>query len=237
MAKFYGKASRYLINRDHEYFLWAVLVVLAPLLAVWILSRFFSAQVVAAAAIVFLIFAVKWLQPLTLFFQHQSSKFYKGRFGEKDIKKELLQLPDSYSVFQGVVLDSSKGDIDFVLVGPQGVLSLEVKSFGGKITYNGSGLLVNEKPIFGKNILEQAFGEARAVGKFLRQHLDADIFVKPVLVFSHEHASVDFGDIPADNVYLVQKDSLFGLVHSFPQYQWQEGEREKVEALLKVTTH
>lgn len=235
MAKFYGKDSSYLRNHDGEYFLWAVGVVVIPLIIVILLKMFVSATAAAAVAVLALLFLLKWSQPLIYYFKNKSNKYYKGRFGEKNIKKELRQLSDDYAVFEGVVLDKSKGDIDFVLIGPQGVLALEVKSLGGKIAYNGSNLTINGKEITGKNFLQQAFGEARAVGLFLRSHLDFDIYVKPVLIFSSDYASMEFGLQPQDNVYVIQKEFLFTLLASFPNYEWQKGERAKVEALLRVT--
>ncbi len=235
MAKFYGRDSKYLIKEDHEYILWAVLIILAPLAIIFLLVKFSSPAVVVGAAVVLLIFVIKWLQPLIYYFQNQAHKFSKGISGEKDIKKELADLPDSYSVFHGVVLDKDKGDIDFVLIGPKGLFCLEVKSIGGDIGYNANNLTLNNKIMVGKNYLNQTFGEARAVAQYLRRHLGLDVYVKPILLFSHPHASAPFGDEPVDNVYVAQKDFLFSLIHSFPDYQWQPGEKEKIEAILKVT--
>jgi hypothetical protein len=234
MAKFYGKESRYLINSDHEYFLWAIGVVVAPVVLIAILAKFSSPAVLITAAVVLLLFVLKGMQPIVFYLKTKSEKFYKGRYGEKDIRKELSELPDAYSVFQGVMLDKVHGDIDFVLVGPQGILSLEVKSLGGEIAYNGRTLTINGRELVGKNFLEQAFGEARAIGRFLRQHLDVDIYVKPVLLFSYEYATMQFGLESVDNVYIIQKHNLFSLIHSFPDYEWQRGERDKVEALLRI---
>jgi len=235
MARFYGSDSKYLIREDHEYFLWVILVLLSPVILIFLLIKFFSPPVVVGAALVLLLFVIKWMQPLVYYFKTKSIKFYKGRYGEKDIKKQLAQLPDTYSAFQGVVLDKARGDIDFVLVGPKGVLSLEVKSLGGNIKYDGKNLTINGKPILGKNFLNQAFGEAKAVADFIRRHLSADVYVKPVLLFSNDYATVEFGNEPVDNVYITQKDLLFGVIHSFPDYEWQSGERDKIEALLAVT--
>ncbi len=235
MAIFFGRDSKYLIRERREYFLWAILIILAPLVAIFFLNRYFSPAAVVSGAVILIILVLKWLHPLIYYFKNESQKFSRGFSGEKDIKKELTELPDTYSVFHGVVLDKTKGDIDFVLVGQKGVFSLEVKSIGGNIGYDGSQLTINEKIMTGKNYLDQAYGEARAVAQFFRRHLNVDIYVKPVLLFSNQYASVPFGDEPVDNVYVSQKDFLFNLIHSFPDYQWQAGEREKVEAALKVT--
>ncbi len=233
MAKFFGKNSAFLKYKVYEYILAAIFIFLVPILIIWVAMQIFSPQFVVALALVLLLLCLRFLQPLTLFFNSQSHKFSKGRGGELAIKKLLKDFPDSYSVFQGVVISKNKGDIDFVLVGPKGVISLEVKSLGGNITYQENQLLINEKVIYGKNFLEQAFGEARALGNFFRDHLDLDIYVKPVLLFSHDHAKADFGDSLIDNIYIADKQSLFNLIHSFPDYQYQEGEKEKVEAVLK----
>ena len=235
MARFYGRDSRYLLERDYGYFFWALAVILLPVVVGYIAYVFASPLAAIVIAVALLFFVVKWIQPLNYFFKRKSDMFYKGRYGEKDIKKELRELPDDYAVFEGVMLDKNHGDIDFVLVGPKGIVSLEVKSLGGGIGYDGHSLTVNGRKLRGRDFLAQAFGEARAISMYVRGNLGVDVYTKPVLVFSSPFAVVHFGDLPVDNVYVASKETIFSVLHSFSDYQWQREEQHKVEALLKVT--
>ncbi len=63
-----------------------------------------------------------------------------GAKGEEAVASVLARkLPDSYVVINDVVL--SKGNIDHVVVGPNGVFCIETKRYGGKLSTYGSAWL------------------------------------------------------------------------------------------------
>ncbi len=72
--------------------------------------------------------------------QHKQSIPYQiGIEGEETLRKKLRQyLSDEYSVFYNI--STGHGDIDCVIVGPSGVLALEMKNYVGKVFYTKEGL-------------------------------------------------------------------------------------------------
>ena len=55
--------------------------------------------------------------------------FVLGWFGEKRIGNILSKLPDMYHVFYDVKLHERKGNIDYVVIGPPGIFTIEVKYY------------------------------------------------------------------------------------------------------------
>lgn len=233
MAIFYGSNSAYLKHKSLKYFAYAALLPLVLLGAAYLALKIFSAGAAIAIAIAMLLVLAKFIEPLMALFEQKSGQFYRGRSGESEVRKILQELPNNYSVFQGVVLEKGWGDIDFVVVGPAGIFVIEVKSQGGVIEFNGQNLTVNNRA-FAKNFLKQTLGEAGALNRYLQAHLGRNIYIHPVLAFSHNFATVRFGREPVQNVYVVQKDALPNLLYSFPEFKYPL-HREQIEAVLKVS--
>ncbi len=150
----------------------------------------------------------------------QGLKFYRGSEGEKDIRKLLMQLPEEFTIFEDVQIGEGKGNIDFIVVAPSGIFCLEVKSHGGFIGFDGTNLTLNNK-IFkeNKDFLRQAHGEMWAVKEYVEKQTGKNLHIYPVLVFSSEHATMNFGFEPVRNVYIVQKNYLVELIMHFPLFQ------------------
>ena len=56
-----------------------------------------------------------------------------GRKGESAVTKTLKSLPDDYVVLNDIVLPDRKGNVDHVLIGPNGVFVIETKNYSGFI--------------------------------------------------------------------------------------------------------
>lgn len=125
-----------------------------------------------------------------------------GLIGEESVEEILKSLPDSYVVFANVVLPDKQSNIDFVVVGPNGISTVEVKSHKGRISFDGQQLLRNGRR-FEHNFLWQAKKEAQELCYFLRNSgLDIP-FIDPLLVFSNRFASVRFGKKTQDGVLVI----------------------------------
>lgn len=148
--------------------------------------------------------------------QKKSNQFHHGWKGEYTILDILKNLSDDYVVFCDVNL-SNKGNIDFVLLGPCGLLSIEVKSHIGKITFANNQLLRNGYPFAEKDILKQTLREALDLHDYLKEKAQIDLFVTPVLVFSNKLAQVRFGLNPINNTLVIQKEYLIKLIESLPE--------------------
>lgn len=70
-------------------------------------------------------------------FSKEARDCYKGRIGEDTVIKILKSLDDSCYLVNDIVLPSSKGNIDHVLLTPKGIFAIETKHWDGKIICNG----------------------------------------------------------------------------------------------------
>lgn len=233
MPKFYGDSGRFLAGREFKYFFAALLFALVPLGAVIFLYT--SGQRTAGffSALAALLFVVMGGFGIFGSLQIRSMRFYRGRNGERKVRKILKALPADFSVFENLFLDPRKGNLDFVAAWPYGVAVLEVKSFGGRIDFDGQRLLINGRPLRGKNILSQARGQALALKRYLESRAGGRVFVSPALVFSHEHAFILPAARRAGGVALIRKDKLIDWIYSFSTRENSRYESVKA-ALMEI---
>lgn len=70
-----------------------------------------------------------------------------GADGECEFVKFLKDLPDTYTVISDLDFTDSYGNIDHLIVGPNGVFAIDVKNWRGTVTPDGKGeLLYNGRP-------------------------------------------------------------------------------------------
>jgi hypothetical protein len=80
------------------------------------------------------------LVPLTAFYYYlRNYRVYNGGWvGEKQVTNLLSsKLSDQYLLLNGLHLRTGGGDIDHIVLGPNGVFVLETKNWSGDITCNG----------------------------------------------------------------------------------------------------
>lgn len=63
---------------------------------------------------------------------NSDNSWAKGLHGENTVFKYLNTLPKDYYVFHDVTLPKKKGNIDHVVIGPNGVFVIETKNYSGK---------------------------------------------------------------------------------------------------------
>ena len=126
-----------------------------------------------------------------------------------DDNKVLQKLPDTFSVFRGLQINGP-WDVDFIVVGPTGVFTIEAKSHKGKIGFDGSQLTHNGYRFSEKDILKQAMTQAWDTHNYLQKSIGQDIFVKPIIVFAR--AKTRFGMKPINNVSVIQTQWLGEMV-------------------------
>jgi hypothetical protein len=230
MAKFYGKNSRYLIKGDLKNYGYAVGLVFLVLIVVWLFLKPPWVLGAPIAAVVGIYVLVRVLEPLITHFRRKSDKFYRGYSGELDIKSVLRELSDEFTVFQDLNFPGLRGNIDFAVVGPTGIFTLEVKSHYGEIGYNGYELTLNGRMFPERNILKQGYAEAMRLKNFIKNNTGQDIYVKPAIVFSRGYG-LRFGLNPIDGVYIVGKDFLLELISRHPVYQYPLPQDQLVDSL------
>jgi len=67
----------------------------------------------------------------------RSQSYIKGIMGERAVINSLKKLDDSYFLINDIVLFYKHGNIDHILLGPQGVFIIETKNYTGKIRCKG----------------------------------------------------------------------------------------------------
>lgn len=230
MANFYGNPSGYLKKKEFRHSAWEKIILLILIVATVVVLV--NINRLGASAFIFLVILIagiaKILDPIIRRHKKRSNQYYRGRMGEYKIKDELANLSEDYSVFKDVILNSDRGNIDYVIVGPGGVYVLEVKSHSGNIGFNGTELTNNDK-LFEKDFLKQAKSEALQVHDFLKANSNIDIYVKPVIIFSG-YASMRFGLKPIDGVYVIGKSFLQEFFDKQPVINFL---KQKVEELIK----
>jgi hypothetical protein len=130
--------------------------------------------------------------------------YNKGLHGEEKVRNLLIkELPDTYTVYENVVVPPLKSNIDFVVVGPLGIYTVEVKSHIGSITDDGHQLLLNGVPFKEGDILHQAYGESQRINDYLLSKNISTPEIKPLLVFSNKYTTMYFGKKPVRGVFVI----------------------------------
>jgi hypothetical protein len=136
------------------------------------------------------------LAPLvTFYFYLRKYRIYNGGWqGEKQVAKLLTRtLSDDYYLLNDLYLREGGGDIDHIVLGPNGVFVLETKNWSGNITSNGDELQRagkrNSSGSPSRQIKRNAAKIQQLIGNSpnLRQ---LGVWVEGVVVFTNEHASI-----------------------------------------------
>ncbi len=162
-----------------------------------------------------LITALIIFSPLTAFtyiqiikWQKISKKFHQGQVGEALVLLELLKLPDNYSILQDIKFNGEYWNTDFVVIGPTGIFTIEVKSHKGFIEFNKieRQLTINNLP-FEKNIIFQANRQAMGLRRYLMESINFFTHINPVIVFSSYFTKMRFGmkSVADTGVQVIQK--------------------------------
>jgi hypothetical protein len=130
-----------------------------------------------------------------------------GLRSENTALLELQQLPDEYHVFRNVQFDDGY-DIDFVVVGPRGVFVFEVNSARGDVSVEGEQILLDGKPMNGKNRTKQALRNTMEVNGYL----DGKYFVQGAAVFAHYRTKLNIGFRKVGGVFVIKHQWLTKLI-------------------------
>lgn len=134
----------------------------------------------------------------------------RGFLGENEVGKWLSAIldPEQYSILPNVVLPGCRADIDLVVVGPRGVLAIEVKNYSTERYFENDEFF--EKKDGKKTLLSPDQDPRIAVRRYaysLMAYLSSngfgDVEVKKVLVFSNGLVSWDGNT----NVYIVRDEA------------------------------
>ncbi|MBI4712028.1 MAG: NERD domain-containing protein [Planctomycetes bacterium] len=145
---------------------------------------------------------------VSLVFRNKS--FLIGAKGEKMVSNALAGFPEDWYVFNDVIVGDTQ--IDHILICPKGVYAIETKHYRGTISGKADApdwwQFIQSRQTKMYNPIRQAFHHARALGKYLQGVGYNEIWVEPVVVFSHPEVKLDVTSPEASVIYLSQLKKL-----------------------------
>jgi len=174
-------------------------------------------------------FGIIFLLKLIPVISSQLGKWVRGTEAETDVEIASYDLPKEFKIITNLVIGKI-GNVDQIIVGPNGIWVVEVKSHSGKITFDGKRLERDGRSLE-KSFLNQVWDEVKAVRAVLKNDLEKSFFVYPVLCFSE--ARVHFGLEPVKGVYIVGKSWLTKLIMKEHKQKLSVSEIEKIIRVLE----
>ncbi|MDR2719576.1 MAG: NERD domain-containing protein [Nitrososphaerota archaeon] len=200
--------SNYLKNQSMKYLSRAILSLLFFILIFSLSSYYFIFQT-RSIGIIESVGFVTSLVGLGVFRYYQRKyRIYKGgRQGEKAVIKALMSsLSDDYYLINGVYLKGGGGDVDHIVLGPNGVYVLETKNWSGKIVCNGDQW---QRP--GKKVKSSPSLQVKRNTQKVRRIIDTSpafrglrICVEGLLIFTNTHADLSISNPPVTILRLQQ---------------------------------
>jgi len=173
MAVFIGNKSQYLIDRKFDNKYKALLLTLIFLLIAsicYVLIFFFHSELVSTIILSLLIFIMMAIFNKYIWkYLNIAKKYRAGLKGESWAYHVLKTLPDTYTVIQDVKIPKMLSNIDYVVIGPTGIFSVEVK---------------NVKNTNIEYYVSQARNEYISLHNYLKETTGSDVFVIPILAFT-----------------------------------------------------
>ena len=121
-------------------------------------------------------------------FTDRAIAWKQGAVVEESVGSLLEALPKNYSVINDFV--TKKGSIDYIVVGPKGMLTIETKSHKGIVTNNGEKLLADGHP-FGVDFIKQAWAHGYLIRDLLAEKGVCTLGPQPVIVFTDADVQVE----------------------------------------------
>jgi hypothetical protein len=123
---------------------------------------------------------------------HSWSRWFLGKKGESKVIKTLNSLPSDYVVLNDVVLPDSKGNVDHVLIGPNGVFAIETKNYSGYVKCEEEQWFVNGRSIrsLSKQAKRNAMAVRSSIGSLFTGPRTSIPYVVPLLVFVSSHTKL-----------------------------------------------
>jgi hypothetical protein len=125
----------------------------------------------------------------------QAEALEAGATGEEQTEAALAHLPSAWKVIHSVAADDDSADIDHLLIGPQGVFSVNTKNHGTKhVVVAGERFTVNG---YAQDYFEESRMEAREVARILSAGSKQWVLVTPLIVLA-SNPSLRMSRTPSD---------------------------------------
>jgi len=115
------------------------------------------------------------------------SNWYVGKRGEVLVAEALKSLPNEYVLLNDLVLPEGGGNVDHLVIGPNGLFVIETKNYSGSVKCQGDIWCVNGRKV--RSLSKQAKRNAIAIKRNLEavftEHRTRVPFVNALLVFAN----------------------------------------------------
>jgi hypothetical protein len=169
-------------DRRIRFYLWASLSLFTLAISAFAVSHSFRLPAVG-----FFMAAILWM--LFRASVRRWSRWFLGRKGESKVTEALKSLPDEYVVLNDIVLPDSKGNVDHVLIGSNGIFVIETKNYSGFVKCEEEQWFVNGHRI--RSLSKQAKRNSMAVRGCIASVFtgpESKIpYIVPLLVFVSSH--------------------------------------------------
>jgi len=194
-----------------------------------------------AMATTFLLFyyaALMLLIVAVLTFFSRGGTWSVGAEGEEIVAKHLSLLGDPYRVIHDVVLPNMRGNIDHIVLGPNGVFVIETKNNNGLISCNGDLWMQRKVGQFGTPYLgkigcpsKQAKRYAIFLRDFIRDKLAINIYVNCIVVFTNQEAILQISN---PTVFVLRPNELCEFIKRYiSNTLLSDKELEKLKELIR----
>ena len=160
---------------------------------------FFLLGIASASIPVFLI-AFLFLVASLFFFENQVT-WSIGAQGEEEVAECLNLLDDRYYVIHDVVLPEMTGNIDHIVLGPNGIFAIETKNHKGFITCQGDWWKQRKigrrgTPYLGKmgSPSKQVKRKAVLLSRFIQDRFKINLYINGIVVFANEEARLEINN-------------------------------------------
>ncbi|MBD3387392.1 MAG: hypothetical protein GF416_00375 [Candidatus Altiarchaeales archaeon] len=167
-----------------------------------------------------------------------------GFLGEEAVKEVLRSLSDSYILLSGLVVPPNRGDIDYLVIGPNGIFVVEAKNYGGRISCDGDEWKKIKVGRGGSTYnleIGSPSNQVKRSSKVLKDYIlahQSDVFNGPaphiwvhgLLVFTNPDAEIELKN---PSVEVVDLDSLCDhILRTKSEYSLSPEEVERMGSLL-----
>jgi|GEM_PF-427507 len=240
MAQVYGVAGEHSAQRSVAAFKKTILTLLGVIAALCVGEGVLAAvlflrttsipwSVMAAMLLIAICWASRYAMRRVEEFEKQRLSYRAGFLGEYEVAIELEGLSDQFTVFNNV--NTKRGNLDHVVVGPTGLFAIETKNWTGLISATADGELKRN----GKD------ATAPHVRKFLSRAMmvreqamvltrSDDFYIRAVMVFPKAHVEAPYGS--TGKVHCVRLNRLRDYIDD-PRFSAKLS-KERVDELIRA---
>ncbi|MGI4789480.1 MAG: nuclease-related domain-containing protein [Janthinobacterium lividum] len=144
------------------------------------------------------------------------NRYHRGSEGEESVLQTLRGLPDAYTAIANFVAPGThQGDMDLLVLGPAGVLVIEVKSYTGRYACHGDTWFSVHPDGTRCPLRGSVSRQLKRAGKSVAHYLvDCDISV-PIHTVAVFRAGVEL-DLTRPTVPIIQQETLRDYVQNLP---------------------